>query len=409
MSHVDDALHRLADVVEALEETAVDVDRAHVLDWDDQTVTGQLVVIAPADGDLAIGAVAPATGADESVADDQNADTDQEADEYACDVPGCDYTGSERGLAIHKGRAHKGGGDADDEPEDEDDDTGEDPFVEARKRQQDSEESDPSTEDDTTSEATSEAPDVDLAEADADDGAEGSGAAGDDDQDESAAADGAQETGAESENETETEAEDGADAGSSRRYQCACGVACETSFEYYVHRTEDHGVPQAHLGYLEPGEFEEIVREGETLQDIVDATGWSPERTLRALGVYGLSDVVGPDGIELSNLTDYEFEGVAAVDEAGDEETEAVDEVAEEPERSVANDGGAVAFRDYSGSAGNANRCSNCGAHLDKKFTRVFEPDEEGAPRACPNCDNLVREADAQTIREKRSKRGGGV
>jgi ParB family chromosome partitioning protein len=65
-------------------------------------------------------------------------------------------------------------------------------------------------------------------------------------------------------------------------------------------------------------------------------------------------------------------------------------------------------WTDYSTeNAGNGNECQNCGSHVPKKFSRVFEPESEGAPRCCPKCTDLVRDADG-TIREARSTAGRG-
>lgn len=194
--------------------------------------------------------------------------------------------------------------------------------------------------------------------------------------------------------------------------ECHCGATLKGSLELAIHRTEDHGVPQSQFDNREPGEFEEIVRDADSVRDIIDETGWSSTKTLRVLGIYGLGDVVGPDGIEFSDLGDYEFDGVATVSEtpndpAGDEADEADDaSTADRPEQRVANDGGAVAFQDYSASTGTTDtRCQNCGSHVDKQFAKVFEPEREGAPRCCPNCEDLVREGDG-TIRPARN--GGG-
>ncbi|WP_459191791.1 hypothetical protein [Halosimplex sp. J119] len=104
--------------------------------------------------------------------------------------------------------------------------------------------------------------------------------------------------------------------------KCACGAEFDNSFAYYIHRTEDHGVPQAALGNLQPGEFEEIVSAAESLSDIVDEMDWSRERVMRAFGVYGIADVIGPSDVEISDLTDFEFDGlVDDVEPAANEST----------------------------------------------------------------------------------------
>jgi hypothetical protein len=75
-------------------------------------------------------------------------------------------------------------------------------------------------------------------------------------------------------------------------------------------------------------------------------------------------------------------------------------------ERVVDEDLERVEFSDWSAeSSQNGTECQNCGAHLDPKFVKVFEPADEDAPRCCPNCETLVREAD-NTIRPSRSGRG---
>ncbi|ELY70820.1 hypothetical protein C490_06002 [Natronobacterium gregoryi SP2] len=271
--------------------------------------------------------------------------------------------------------------------EDEDEDT-EDAFISAANRTKGPDESDEtgaSTEDTTTEpESTSEAEartgDLEEdAEADAPD----------------------QDAGAEDQNDDDAE---------TFPRECHCGATLEDSLELAIHRTEAHGVPQSQFNNLEPGEFEAIVRDADSLQDIIDETGWSSTRTLRVMGIYGLGDVVGPDGIEFSDLGDYEFDGVATVSEtASDPAGDDIDDpsMADRSEQRVANDGGAVAFTDYSASTGTTDtQCQNCGSHVDKQFAKVFEPEKEGAPRCCPNCENLVREGDG-TIRPARN--GGGA
>jgi len=109
-----------------------------------------------------------------------------------------------------------------------------------------------------------------------------------------------------------------------------CDIVCESSVEWDVHRTEAHDAPQSTLG-LEPGEFEGIVEAADEVSDIVEAVSFGPEKTLRLLGVYGLEDVIG-GGVELSDLNDFEFDGVVHDQEPADE-TEVDDpEPDEEPE-----------------------------------------------------------------------------
>lgn len=47
--------------------------------------------------------------------------------------------------------------------------------------------------------------------------------------------------------------------------------------------------------------------------------------------------------------------------------------------------------------------CQNCGSHVSTEYVRVFAPDEEEDPRACPFCEDMVRE-DGK-VREARSSR----
>lgn len=503
MSVDGDALRRLADVVDDLGETTIDVDSARLLEADDETIRSQLTVTVPTEGDLEIATTdasvtesraTPPTNDDSNEQgvddrkDQESAGSDDTGDAYLeCDVDGCDFTtNSERGLAIHEGQAHgeaereapiedrilnilekegevsssevqllletssdhyrnklsqlqrdgkvESRQDPDDgrrrlyrlagDPVEDDDeeapeegdaengDTEKDPFIaasrKARKQEQaqESEEHDSgtSTEDDTPaqkSESESEARSVDLEEDAADDSPDQD--AGDDVH---VDADHEDKDADEQGDETTDDVEGDENESMGFPRDCHCGATLEDSLELAVHRTEVHGVPQGTLDHLDPGEFEEIVRDAATLQDILDATGWSPERTLRALGVYGLADVVGPDGIELSDLDDYEFEGIGQPTDTPDPEADVIDESEGPSPRPVANDGGAVAFQDYSASSGTGRRCQNCGAHVDKQFAKVFEPEHEGAPRACPNCEDLVREGDG-TIRQKRT--GGGA
>lgn len=53
--------------------------------------------------------------------------------------------------------------------------------------------------------------------------------------------------------------------------------------------------------------------------------------------------------------------------------------------------------------------CLNCGAFVTRSYARVFAPDEnerEGTVRACPACDDVVR--DAGRIRAARAPTEGG-
>ena len=73
-------------------------------------------------------------------------------------------------------------------------------------------------------------------------------------------------------------------------YVCSCGVVCKDNLARRIHRTEAHGTPQGDLGYLQPGEFETLVRQSDTVSELADALEWQQERTLRALGIYGFED-----------------------------------------------------------------------------------------------------------------------
>ena len=100
---------------------------------------------------------------------------------------------------------------------------------------------------------------------------------------------------------------------------CHCGATLEDSLELAIHQTEEHEVPQSTLDHLEPGKFKEIVKDADSVQDVVAEVSWSTERTLRMLGIYGLERVVGAGDHEISDVTDIEFEGVDADAGAGNE------------------------------------------------------------------------------------------
>lgn len=36
--------------------------------------------------------------------------------------------------------------------------------------------------------------------------------------------------------------------------------------------------------------------------------------------------------------------------------------------------------------------CSNCGSFVTEDYVRVLSPDGAGQPRACPFCEDMVRE-----------------
>lgn len=64
-----------------------------------------------------------------------------------------------------------------------------------------------------------------------------------------------------------------------------------------------------------------------------------------------------------------------------------------------------IHFEDFQADPGNGVECQGCGSRVSKRFTRVMEPEEEGAPRVCPNCTDLVRTHTGE-VREARSTGG---
>lgn len=107
--------------------------------------------------------------------------------------------------------------------------------------------------------------------------------------------------------------------------ECSCGVACERHLEYLVHRTEAHGSPQQDLGHLQPGEFEELAEQSETILELADSLGWKPERTLRVLVIYGFN-LTDSDGEFAKNGSASDILG-GMTDAAADAvATDAVDE-----------------------------------------------------------------------------------
>jgi len=237
--------------------------------------------------------------------------------------------------------------------------------------------------------------------------------------------------------EDEVDEADQGDADEVPEYRsCSCGETFADSLEYRIHRTEDHGKPQGTLGHLEPGEFEETVNDVGGVQELGDELGFSTERTLRILNVYGLEDAVGPGDVEISDVNDFEFDGVvdghdvatgefwcgfcgegpldteAAVREHHQDERHAGEAAvrSEDPSIEVENastsraDGGVAAI--MSSTDGPGQRCQNCGSHVTKHYARIHTPEgeEEKGPRVCPNCEDKVREGDG-TVREARAPR----
>ncbi|AUX08599.1 Zinc finger protein [Halalkaliarchaeum sp. AArc-CO] len=47
--------------------------------------------------------------------------------------------------------------------------------------------------------------------------------------------------------------------------------------------------------------------------------------------------------------------------------------------------------------------CQNCGSFVTRSYARVFTPNDVEDPRACPKCEDVVREG--ATVRKARSKR----
>ena len=137
---------------------------------------------------------------------------------------------------------------------------------------------------------------------------------------------------AEGEGEGEGEGEDtnsGTDSEKSYPRECGCGETCAGTLEYHVHRLEEHGDTSAELDFLEPGAFESIVADAESVGEVIEACSWSRERTLRLLGIYGLSDVVG-GSTDISDINAVEFEGVGSKNDStatddGDEQVATAD------------------------------------------------------------------------------------
>jgi hypothetical protein len=309
-------LRELADLVEDLEESDVDVEvqdaRLDGIAVDSDLFRANLTVLAP------IGAETEAvqeTIVDEEPEEDAAADDGGEAegaessplDEVVCDVDGCDYSGSERGLAIHKGRAH-----ADEADKSADEENDGEPTLEQRIAALLEEHGElPSTEIELLLETSSDhyrnvlssmqragrvksrqdpedrrrnlyrLADQEPADVDGEE------------QDE---ADVQDATDAEEAENDETDADDASDDEASDESfprECHCGATLEDSLELAIHRTEEHDAPQANLAHLEAGEFETIVREADGLQDVIDEVGWSSEKTLRVIGMYDLGDALG--------------------------------------------------------------------------------------------------------------------
>lgn len=257
--------------------------------------------------------------------EDEPVQSESEQD-LVCDIDGCDYsTTSERGLAIHQGRTHSEDDKTNEENQTVDHDecdvldhTSTEDLQQAydeadgnvrqaaerfeigysgvfrRMKEHDvhTPECSDTKDDESENSASADTPDGTgvshdskadrddvLVKDEADD--EESGANGTEpEQDKNGAA-------------AEDESGETGDGDSAFPRKCHCGATLETSLELAIHRTEEHGVPQATLGHLEPGEFEETVRDADGIHDLVDAVDWSRERTLRMLGIYGIQDAIG--------------------------------------------------------------------------------------------------------------------
>lgn len=313
-------LRELADLVEDLEESDVDAEvqdaRLDGVAGDGDLFRANVTVLAPmgAENEAVQEAVVDEEAdwdeADDLVASDEaDAEEDEDAsplDEVVCDVDGCDYSGSKRGLAIHKSRAHA---DDEDESADAEDDDGE-PTLEERIAALLEEHGElPSTEIKLLLETSSEhyrnvlssmqRADRVKSRQDPEDRRRSLYRLADQEPDD---VDGEEQDEAGEASATRPEDNESEGAGTevndevpyeSFPRECHCGVTLEDSLELAIHRTEEHDTPQAALGRLEPGEFKSIVEEADALADVVDEVGWSPEKTLRVIGFYDLDDAVG--------------------------------------------------------------------------------------------------------------------
>jgi len=217
--------------------------------------------------------------------------------------------------------------------------------------------------------------------------------------------DGSHDTSEEPHEDAETEEADDdvdePDDGESYPKECSCGVMLHGGLEEAIHRTEEHDTPQSSTGYLEPGEFERTVEKANSPQDVADALDWGVERVLRALAIYGLDDLLVDPDRSLADINDFEFDGVAEQETAADGGATATAEPATEEE--IESDWTAGENIDADPDATGPRRiCQNCGTSISAQYVKVYEPDGVEQPRACPNCDDVVREGDG-TIRESRT------
>ena len=94
------------------------------------------------------------------------------------------------------------------------------------------------------------------------------------------------------------------------------------SLRWMVHRTEAHGLQ--YKNYLAPGEFDEAVDEAESIRDLAVAIGYSYQRTIRLLNIYGYEDKIDSDSNGRRSVTDFEFDDVDDADTDDDTDQEAV-------------------------------------------------------------------------------------
>lgn len=348
-------LRSLADLVEDLEESDVDAEvqdaRLDGVAGDGDLFRANVTVLAPigakneAVQEAVVDEEADWDEADDLVASDEaDAEEDEDAsplNEVVCDVDGCDYSGSERGLAIHKGRAHA---DEENESADAEDDDGESTLEERIAALLEEHGELPGTEIELLLETSSghyynvlssmQHADRVKSRQDPEDRRRNLYRLADQEPDD---VDGEEQDKADEASAARPEDNEPEDAGTevddevpyeSFPRECHCGVTLEDSLELAIHCTEEHDVPQAALGRLEAGEFEAIVEEADTLSDVVDEVGWSPEKTLRVIGFYDLGNAVGR-GTETT--VDEESAAADGGLETNDTEPAPVEEDTEEP------------------------------------------------------------------------------
>ncbi|QLD84588.1 hypothetical protein HWV23_02305 [Natronomonas halophila] len=297
MSDLATNYRALADVLDKLETVdAVDVDDAELLEVTDDTIQASVTITAPAEPtqETSVTDADQEEHVDEAVEEDIDEDADEEIE---CDVDGCEYTGNQQGLAIHKGRAHTD----DEDPEIRCSDCGEtfdsEHGLSIHRGHQHGSDDEEDRDDEDDLEDTSELGTGDLTPAvqRVDD------TSGQHVDDEDAASNGKDASEAATSVQTKGFADAPDDTSeeepTSYPWVCRCGVVCSNAFEKGIHRTEAHGVPQARLDYLEPGEFQEKVDDASTVSELAENLGWSTERVLRALGIYGFDGAVAGDGL----------------------------------------------------------------------------------------------------------------